>query len=386
MNGPTGGEPGRALRAAVNLLWCVPGEVGGSEEYLTRQLVGLTRIDPDRRSVEPTLFALEGYVAAHPELAAAVPTVSPRADGRARSRRVAIEHTWLARRTSAGRFDLVHHGGGTAPSVGARPCVLTIHDLQYLVHPEFFSPVKLRYLRSAVPRSVGRAAVVTTPTDHVRATVVDAFGISADRVVVVPHGITPPPVDRAPVDEAALRARYDLGRGPVLVYPAITHPHKNHGVLLEALARHWTDPDLRLVLLGGRGAADHAVSARIADLGLADRVIRPGRVPDEDRDGLLGIADALVFPSRFEGFGAPVIEAMALGTPVICSDDAALAEVVGDAAIVVDADDVEAWGAAPAEARRRRAELVELGRERVNHFTVETSASALVDAYRRAVA
>ncbi|MEX2628177.1 MAG: glycosyltransferase [Ilumatobacteraceae bacterium] len=271
------------MRVAVNLLWCIPGQVGGSEEYLARQLQGLTAVDPGADRASPTLFTLPTYPAAHPELADRFPIVSPRFSGQRRGRRVIAEHTWLRRRARAGPgrsdgFDLVHHGGGTAPMTGSRPTVLTIHDLQYLEHPHFVSPRKLRYLRAAVPRSVARASIVAVPSEFVRGTVVDALGVDPDRVVVVPHGIDAPawPVVE---DEAALRARWGLGTGPVLVYPAITHPHKNHRLLLDTMRHHWADePDLRLVLLGGRGAADAEVERAIHEHGLHDRVVRPRRV------------------------------------------------------------------------------------------------------------
>lgn len=368
------------LRVAVNLLWCVPGVVGGSEEYLARQLGALREVDPAGARVDPTLFTLSTYPVAHPDLADRFTTVCARVGGGRRPARVAAEHTWLAARTR--RFDLVHHGGGTAPLVGRRPLVLTIHDLQYVEHPEYIPRAKLRYLRAAVPPSARRAAVIAVPTEFVRGTIVEAFGIDPARIVVVPHGVPTPATAPPPADE--LRARYGLGDGPVLVYPAITHPHKNHRLLLRTMARHWTDPDLRLVLLGGRGTADDAVEATIDRLGLRGRVLRPGRVPDADRDGLVALAEALVFPSSYEGFGAPVVEAMTLRTPVVCGDHPAVRQVVGDAAVVLP-DEVDAWGPALDEVGRRRAELVAAGSARAAMFTPRASAEALLGAYERAV-
>lgn len=379
------------VRVAVNLLWCVPGQVGGSEEYLARQLEGAARVDPDHRRVAPTLFTLPGHPEVHPELVERFPVVTARTDGGRRPHRVLVEHTWLRRRTRVdpvrvGAFDLVHHGGGTTPMVGSRPILLTIHDLQYLEHPEYVAPRKLRYLRGAVPRSVARASVVAVPSEFVRGTVIDAFATDPERVVVVPHGVdVDHDVTTAAVDEAALRARYGLGSGPVVVYPAITHPHKNHLLLLETMRRRWVDPDLRLVLLGGRGAADADVERTIDEHGLRSRVVRPGRVPARDRDALIAIADALVFPSGYEGFGAPLIEAMALGTPIVCGDHPAVREVVGEAGVVVPGEP-DAWGDALEVARRSRRELVAAGRERVAHFSLEASGAALLDAYERTVA
>jgi len=368
----------RPWRVAVNLLWCVPGEVGGSEEYLERQLLGLAEAAPGAFDV--TVYAPRGYGAAHPEIGRRFELVTTRSSGRSRVGRIGAEHTWLARRTRPA--DLVHHGGGTTPMVGTRPIVLTIHDLQYLRHPEYQHAAKLRYLSWTIPRSVRRAAVVVTPSEWVRSTVIEAFGVEPDDVLVVRHGIEPA---RAAVPEPAeLRARYALGGGPVIVFPAITHPHKGHRFLLEVMADAWRDPELRLVLLGGRGAADELVEATIDRLDLGDRVIRTGRVPAGDRDGLLSMASALVFPSEYEGFGAPAIEAMALGTPVICADHPALEEVVGDAGLVLPRT-VEAWSGALDEVARRRAELVTAGLERAGHFTIAASGAELAAAYRRAL-
>jgi alpha-1,3-rhamnosyl/mannosyltransferase len=366
------------IEVAVNLMWCVPGQVGGSEQYLVRQLLGLAEQSSEFR---PTLYCPASFADVHPELAALYPMVPAPVAGTDRPRRIIAEHTWLRHRTR--HADLVHHGGGTSPLGGTRPFVLTIHDLQYLTHPDYVSPRKLRYLSSVVPRSVRAASVVAVPTEYVRRTVVDACGADPGRVVVVPHGVEPSLGDDAP-DEDELRERYGLGAGPVLVFPAITHPHKGHRFLLDVMARHWGDPDLRLVLLGGVGTADTEVADAIVAHGLADRVIRPGRVPDADRDGLIALADALVFPSEYEGFGAPVVEAMALGTPVICSDQAALAEVVGDAGLVLPRDP-DAWADALDVVGERSAEMIAAGRHRARSFTAARSGAGLVAAYRRAL-
>jgi alpha-1,3-rhamnosyl/mannosyltransferase len=169
-----------------------------------------------------------------------------------------------------------------------------------------------------------------------------------------------------------------------VVFPAVTHPHKGHLLLLEAMVAGWTDRDVRLVLLGGRGTADAAVEMAIAERGLDDRVLRPGRVPAADRDGLIALASTLVFPSEYEGFGAPVVEAMMLGTPVVCADHPALIEVAGSAAIVLPRT-VDAWAAALVEVDRRRDELVAAGRRRAASFTSVHAGADLAAAYHRAL-
>ena len=358
----------------VNMLWCVPGKVGGSEEYLVRQLVGLTE-QPEPRWT-PTVAMARGLAASHPKVTAALDVVEPEFSSDSRLRRIAGEATWL--RTHARDVDLVHHGGGTAPLGAHRPYVLTVHDLQFRTYPEYFSRVKRAYLGTVIPRSVHRATVVAVPTEYVAGSVVRAYGIDRDKVMVVPHGIEPALAsDVTPEDE--LRARYALGDGPIVVYPAVTHPHKNHELLLQLMAEKWTDPDLRLVLTGGQGAAEHVVAA-------CDdrRVVRAGRVPDADRNGLLAMARALVFPSRYEGFGAPLVEAMTLGAPVICADTTCMPQIVGDAGIVLPPS-LDAWAGALDEVERRRDELVAAGHRRAADFTSAASGKALADVYARAL-
>jgi alpha-1,3-rhamnosyl/mannosyltransferase len=363
------------VKAAVNLLWCRPGAVGGSEEYLARQLTGLRAVAPHLalRLVVPPDFA-----DAHPALVDGLDVRTGPPWTARRVGRLAAEPLWLPGQLAG--VDVVHHGGGTVPLRSPGPILLTIHDLQYRSFPQYFSTIRRRYLEATMPRSARRAAAIAVPSEYVRGTVVDAFGVPPEQVVVVPHGVDNP---AAVTDEATLRARYHLGDRRVVVYPAITHPHKGHRFLLDVLATAWTDPDVVLVLLGGAGAADADVSAAIAAHGLGARVVRPGRVPSADRDGLVALAEALVFPSEYEGFGTPVLEAMALGTPVVCSDRASLPEVAGDAALVLPLAP-DAWSSALADVAARRDELIERGRQRAGQFTTTASGRALIGAYDRA--
>lgn len=365
------------LDVGVNLAFIAPGRVGGSEEYLVRQLTGLMQVAGDRYDL--TLYVQPGFVAAHRHLAERSSIVSMPFERDWRGARIVLEHTWFAR--AARRHDLVHHGGGTAPLNTPRPAVVTVHDLQYREFPQYFSRGRLAYLRQMMPRAMRRATIVTVPSEFVKGTVLDAFDVDPDSVVVVPHGIPEPPIP----DELQIEsARRDAGlesTTPYVVYPAITHPHKRHDTVVTML-RHL--PDHRLVLLGGVGAAEQDVVSAIGNAGVGDRVVRPGRVPADVRDAFIAGADALVFPSAYEGFGAPLVEAMALSTPVVASAHAAVREVVGDAAVIIDTDDPERWAAGVTEAIDRRDDLVRRGLRRRQRFTVETSGAALANAYRLA--
>jgi alpha-1,3-rhamnosyl/mannosyltransferase len=358
---------------AVNLLWCVPGDVGGSEEYLVRQLLGLADATPHFR---PTLYVVDGFTRAHPDLIELFPTVVAAFDGSSRARRIAGEVTWFRRQTSAA--DLRHHGGGTAPALASRPYVLTIHDLQFRTYPEHFSRTKRAYLAAVIGTSVRRARLVMVPSEYVRGSVIEAYGAQPSRVSVVPHGFEPEMLTEF-TEEAELRRRFSLGEGPVIVYPAVTHPHKNHRFLVDLLASAWRDPDLRLVLIGGSGAAEPEV------LAAADpRIRRLGRVPAVDRNGLLRMADAMVFPSRYEGFGAPLIEAMALGCPVISSDTTCIPAVVDGAGLVLPLEP-DAWADALDRVGRDRHTMIEAGRQRAASFTARASGAALAAAYATAL-
>ena len=367
-------------KVGINLLWMVPGEVGGTETYFARLLSGLAERSSE---LDYTLFALRSFADAHPDLARTFKTAYARVGGQSRALRVAAESSWLPLECRSRKIDLIHHAGGVIPFMsGARP-VLTIHDLQYLYYPEYFTRTKLRYLRAMVPRSASVAHLILTPSQFTRRTVVEHLGIDSDRVVVVPHGISPRE-GKEPARE--IRGRYDI-HGAFFLYPAITYLHKNHLVLIEAFAKLVREyPDLTLVLTGARGSHEVRVAHQVKKLGLEGNVRRLGYLPARDLDALYHEAVALVFPSRFEGFGAPILEAMSRGCPVIAADATALPEVVGQAGCLVSPDDAHGWYEAMRELLEddeERARQAKAGLERAREFTWSRSVDVLEAAYLR---
>jgi glycosyltransferase involved in cell wall biosynthesis len=372
----------RVATVALNLLWLVPDDVGGSEESTLTTVRGLVELAPP--DLDLRLLVLEPFCAAHPDVVDALPTEVLPLHGRSRAARVAGEATWLAARTAGA--DLVHHAGGTAPPRRRAPYVLTLHDLQPLERQATHRPLKRAYLGFVVPRSLRGARLVVVPSEFVRSTVLARTGLASERVVVVPHGVERHP---APTAGAELAARYDLD-GPVVLYPAITYPHKNHATLLEAFAGALADhPDALLVLPGRADSAEAEVQARIRGLGIGARVRRLGRIPAADVAGLYDLATVVAVPSRYEGFGLPAAEAMVHGVPVVAATGSSLPEVVGDAGVLVDPDDVEGWTAALARLLgdpRARERLGDAGVDRAAGFGRQANAAAVADVYRAALA
>lgn len=369
-------------KVGINLLWMVPGKVGGSETYLTRLLNGLA----ERASeLDYTIFALQQFGEVYPDLAKTFKTATAPVTGQLKSFRVAGENSWLAAQCRIRNIDLVHHAGGTVPMIRTARPILTIHDLQYLYYPEYFTRTKLNYLKVMVPRSAEAARSILVPSEFTRRTVIERLDIDPSIVHVVPHGISPRGGGPA---SATIRDKYELG-GPFFIYPAITYPHKNHLVLIEAFARLVrVHPDALLVLTGAKGSMEVKIAAEVRNLGLEANVRRLGYLPSNDLDALYQEAVGLTFPSRFEGFGAPVLEAMARTCPVIAADATALPEVVRDAGILVSPDNAEEWHLAMRELlddEERRERLAKGGLERARTFSWGHSADILEDAYRHAL-
>jgi len=374
------------LHVGVNLLWLVPGVVGGSEEYTTRLISAIAERDPGAgERIELTLFVLRPFVASYPDLVEAFDTVVCPLSGGSKAARVAAEASWLLAAARRRRVEVLHHAGGTIPLLRATPSLLTIHDLQpLLLVGSSHGAVKQAYLRARLGPSARRARLIVTLTEFTRSTIVDRLGVERDKVMLVPPGYTPALVQEPEGDP---RAAYRLDRA-FFLYPAITYPHKNHTTAVRALARLVErGDDVLLVLTGRAGDGEDELWQVARSLGVDGRIRRLGRVPRGDLDWLYRHAAGLVFPSRFEGFGLPVLEAMGQGCPVIAARATALPEVVGEAGILVDPDDVEGWADAMAcllHDARRRDWLVEASIARTVEFRWRASADALVAAYRRA--
>ncbi|HVH07461.1 MAG TPA: glycosyltransferase family 1 protein [Myxococcota bacterium] len=265
--------------------------------------------------------------------------------------------------------------------------LLHLHDLVFARHPGTLSARNRVLLARFVPASLASADHVLCFSEHTKREATLLYSLPPERLTVVPHGVHPRFFAvSSPGQRARLRARHRLPER-YLLFVGTLEPRKNLSSLLEA--HDLLPPGLRrdhpLVLIGDSGWGGGAARAALRRRAESGRVIPLGYVADEDLPGLYAAAAALVLPSLYEGFGLPVLEAMAAGTPVVCSDAAALAEVAGGAALLCPPTDVDGLSAAIERVLSDgdlRGELVRCGRERASGFTWERAAVATLDVMR----
>ena len=331
------------MRFAVSLLGFRPGRVGGAETYL-REL--LRRIGPAAAAAGDEVVAV-----LHPEAAQGLeaPGVErlllPRGDRALVAARLAEAFTpWRDRAAerafAAARADAtLFPQQSLFPARVAGPVVLTALDLQHLDHPEWFGPFDTRFRAAVYPRSLARADRVLAISAFTAGTLRDRCGVAPERLEVVHLGVTPPPAPPEggwpPLPEAP---------PPYLYYPAATWPHKDHATLLRCYAalRRAGRLEARLVLTGARTRAWDGLERLAARLGVAGDVLHLGFRPRADLERLYAHASAVVFPSRYEGFGLPILEAAARGQKVVARPLPVYRELGLPAEAQIDLGDPEA--------------------------------------------
>jgi glycosyltransferase involved in cell wall biosynthesis len=294
----------------------------------------------------------------------------------------------LPRAAARAGVDLIHAPAYTSPFWSGVPIVLTVHDVSYERHPEWY-PYRRDWMRRSFYRRSARAAThILTDSEFSASEITAAYGIARERISVAPLGVCMRSF--GPSDEGIACELPTEIVVPFLLHVGDLHERRNLGVVVDALVqarRHFGSAQaLSLVLAGvDRGVGD-ALCALAREAGEADAVVRLGMVSEPLLRALYQCATALVYPSLYEGFGLPVLEAMASGTPVIASRAACLPEVLGDAGMLLDPDDVEAWTDAivkVANDEHVRQRMRSAGRARAATFTWERTAQATLDVYRR---
>jgi glycosyltransferase involved in cell wall biosynthesis len=302
-------------------------------------------------------------------------------DARRRVQWVLGEQVHLPR--AARSCDLVHSLASTAPARGPFVRVTTIHDLNYLVVPGAHFGVRALGMRVLVPLAARRSHRIVTDSESTRRDLEERLHVSPDKIDVVPLGLGQP-ARAEPTPEAVLRRGYDLGDRQVLLSLSAKRPHKNLTGLLDALALIPAERRPIAVLPGYPTPHEGELRERARSLGVDARF--PGWTSAEDVEGLFALSAAFVFPSFYEGFGLPLLEAMARGVPVASSDRASLPEVAGDAAVLFDPDDPAAIAAAIERLLADPDPWVAAGRARAAQFTWRRTAELTLASYERALA
>ncbi len=289
-----------------------------------------------------------------------------------------------------GAIDLFHSPDFVLPPMFCRHKILTVHDLSFFRVPQYAHPAQCAYLEKAVPRSVYRADWILADSRNTKRDLVELLNVPSERVTVIYAGVEArfkKIVDSEILE--AVRARYNLPSRFILSLGTL-EPRKNFIGLIRAyqelIQSVATFGDYSLVIGGGKGWLYEEIFETVEQLSLQDRVIFPGYIADADLPALYNLAEIFVFPSFYEGFGLPPLEAMACGTPVITSDRPSLPEVVEDAALMVDALDNTALARAMSQLltdAELRAELRRRGIEQAKKFKWEDAARRLLDVYEK---
>jgi glycosyltransferase involved in cell wall biosynthesis len=284
-----------------------------------------------------------------------------------------------------GQVDLFHSPDFTLPpTLPGVPTLLTVHDLSFIRDPDSAWPSLRAFLNKAVPRSVKRATHVLADSQATKADLIELFGTPAEKITVLYSGVEArfaPVRDQAEIDRVC--AKYQLPR-PFILSVGTLQPRKNYGRLIEAVGLIASTMLHHLVITGGKGWMYETIFEQVKQSGLEGRVHFPGFVDDADLPALYSVADLFALVSLYEGFGLPLLEAMACGTPVIGSNVSSLPEVIGEVGAQVDPRSVDDIARALRQMIDRpelRARSIGMGVERAKLFTWDKAARELLTIY-----
>jgi glycosyltransferase involved in cell wall biosynthesis len=265
-----------------------------------------------------------------------IPTAHPVA-------RIGWEQSGLVFQAYRDRIDLLHGMAFVTPPAWRGPSVVTIHDLAFMKMGGHAPKRRSIYLSTMLRQSVKRADRVIVISSQTSRDAQELLGVDPDKIAITPLGVSPSLRPLTPAARAAFRLQNNLDR-PTILYLGTLEPRKNVPILLRAFDRIAEESGAELVLGGAEGWLTDALHQTLTATRWRDRVRLTGFIPEADLASWLSAADCFAFPSRYEGFGLPPLEAMACGTPVVSSTSSSLPEVLGDDALLVDPDDVEGLG------------------------------------------
>jgi len=348
----------------VNMLWLRPGQVGGSETYAVQLLEALSE-NPEAPPIELVLTPATRRT--HQFLDKAF-EINEQQHLPGRASRIFKENK-LFRQVDRER--IVHHLGGTIPKrENSAQKVVTVYDVQYREYPQYFSAAKRRYLDIAIQRTLQQAETVCVISEFCADSLENHYGYPKEKCKVIPPAFNPSVAHQTRKPDAK----------PFLLYPAVTWPHKSHKFLIKLLEQV---PDLQLILTGGKGPAHKQVARAIQRSPASDRITHLGQVDKQRLDSLYQQALCTVFPSQYEGFGQPIIEAMMRGFPGISSQCGALPETVGAGGITLPMNN-DQWSETirQIEEPDQRQLWVAAGHRRAADFSYKQTAEAQIAVYK----
>jgi glycosyltransferase involved in cell wall biosynthesis len=373
-------QKGSETNIGLNLVYLVPGETGGTETYARELIAALVRERPDIRLT--TFVNREAAETGGGPWGELVPAVTVPVRARRRVEWVYGEQQLLPRFAARAGVDVLHSLASTAPVRGSFRRIVTIHDLIYRIYPEAHFGLRAKGMSLLVPLAARRSDRIIAPSKCTRDDLIRLLAVPPAKIDVVAEGVSAEVASSTP--ESDLRAQYDLADRVVVLTASAMRPHKNLRRLLDAWALLPVERRPLLVLPGYSTEHEAELSAYAVEIGVSSDTRFVGWVPPADLEGLYRLAECFVFPSLYEGFGLPVLEAMARGVPVACSDRGALGEVAGEAALIFDPESPRSIADAVEKLRRDTAlaqRLRTAGLERARSFTWEETARATLRSY-----
>ncbi len=375
-------------RIGINLLYLIPGKVGGTEIYARELIHELATALADHELVVFVVreakapLAEEGW----PENVSICVLPINGANKPMRAFAELFLLPWYARRE---RVRFMHSMGTTGAPFTPGTRVVTVHDLIFHHHPETFPGVAQKGLELLVPLGARRSQRVLADSQATKDDLIETYGIDGKKIDVVLLGFGHSQ-SSTPTDAVTIRERFALGHAKVVLCVASSLAHKNVPRLIDAFAETFSGDADRpvLVVAGHAGLGQEHLVEQVGELGVGDSVRFTGWVDNEDLEGLYAVADVFAYPTLREGFGMPVLEAMARSTPVVCSNTSSVPEVAGDAALTFDPTDTKEIGDAVKRVLSDTALAAELrarGNARVKDFTWSASATATIGSYMRAI-
>ncbi len=372
------------MHVGLNLIYLVPGETGGMEVVARELLPELLKAAPGVRFT--AFINQEAAAVKDGPWGEIMPAVTVPIKATSRPQWVLGDQALLPLLARRQNVQLLHSLASIAPIWGPYRRVVTVHDIIYARFPETHAGLRDRGMRLLVPGAVRSAHRVMVDAHSTQQDLVQMLGADAGKIDVVPLGLGTPR-RLAPAPEAQVRQRLELGERDVILSLSAKRPHKNLAMLIGALAG--IEPVRRPILVLPGYPTEHERELReLASVqGLAADVRFLEWISEEDLEGLWSLVKAFLFPSLYEGFGLPVLEAMDRGVPVACSNASSLPEVAGDAALLFDPHDQAALSAAIERLlsdQALREQLIARGSERVKQFTWQATARGTLDSYARA--